>query len=51
MKGADILDDYIIVDANNCQSHDLISLTSVVEEVDGEHVAESRGYTTIVLLL
>lgn len=51
MKGADILDDYIIIDANNCQSHDLISLTSVVEEVDGEHVAESRGYTTIILLL
>ena len=51
MKGADILDDYIIIDANNCQSHDLISLTPVVEEVDGEHVAESRGYTTIILLL
>jgi hypothetical protein len=52
MKGADILDDYIIIDANNCQSHDLISLTSVVEEVEkGEYVAESRGYTTIILLL
>lgn len=51
MKGADILDDYIIIDANNCQSHDLISLTSVVEEVDGEYVTESRGYTTIILLL
>jgi hypothetical protein len=51
MKGADILDDYIIIDAKNCQSHDLISLTSVVEEVDGEYVTESRGYTTIILLL
>jgi hypothetical protein len=51
MKGADILDDYIIIDANNCQSHDLISLTCVVEEVDGEYVTESRGYTTIILLL
>jgi hypothetical protein len=51
MKGADILDDYIIIDANNCQSHDLISLTSVVEEVDREYVTESRGYTTIILLL
>ena len=52
MKGADILDDYIIIDANNCQSHDLISLTSVVEEVEkGEYVTESRGYTTIILLL
>ena len=51
MKGADVLDDYIIIDANNCQSHDLISLTSVVEEVDGQYVTESRGYTTIILLL
>jgi hypothetical protein len=52
VKGADILDDYIIIDANNCQSHDLISLTSVVEEVEkGEYVTESRGYTTIILLL
>jgi hypothetical protein len=52
MKGADILNDYIIIDASNCQSHDLISLTSVVEEVEkGEYVTESRGYTTIILLL
>jgi hypothetical protein len=52
MKGADILDDYILIDANNCQSHDLISLTSVVEEVEkGDFVTESRGYTTIILLL
>lgn len=52
MKGADILDDYIIIDTNNCQSHDLISLTSVVEEVEkGEYVTESRGYTTMILLL
>ena len=51
MKGADILDDYIIVDANNCYSHDLISVTSVVEEVEGDYVTESRGYTTLILLL
>jgi ribosomal protein S11 len=51
MRGTDILDDYLIIDANNCQSHDLISLTSVVEEVDGEYITESRGYTTIILLL
>jgi len=51
MKGADILDDYIIIDANNCHSNDLISLTPVVEEVEGDYVTESRGYTTIILLL
>jgi hypothetical protein len=50
MKGADILDDYIIINANGCRRHDLISLTSVVEEVEGDHVIESRGYTTIILL-
>jgi hypothetical protein len=51
MKGADILDDYIIIDANSCKSQDLISLTSVVEEVEGEYVTESRGYTTIILVV
>jgi hypothetical protein len=50
MKGADILDDYIIIDAKNCQKHDLISLTAVVEEVEGDYVTESRGYSTIILL-
>jgi hypothetical protein len=51
MKAADVLDDYIIIDANHCHRHDLISLTAVVEEVEGEYVTESRGYTTIILLL
>ena len=51
MKGVDILDDYIIINANGCHRHDLISLTSVVEEVQDDHVTESRGYTTIILLL
>jgi hypothetical protein len=51
MEAADILDDYIIINANNCQSQDLISLTSVVEEVEGDYVTESRGYTTIILLV
>jgi hypothetical protein len=51
MKAADVLDDYIIIDANNCHRHDLISLTPVVEEIEREHVTESRGYTTIILLV
>lgn len=51
MEAADILDDYVIINANNCQSQDLISLTSVVEEVEGNYVTESRGYTTIILLV
>jgi hypothetical protein len=50
MRGADILDDYIIIDAKNCQKHDLISLTAVVEEMEDNYVTESRGYSTIILL-
>jgi hypothetical protein len=51
MKGADILDDYIIIDAASARKGDLISVTAVVEEVEGDHVAESRGYSTIILLV
>lgn len=50
MEVADILDDYIIINANACQRHDLISVTSVVEEVQDEYVTESRGYTTLILV-
>jgi ribosomal protein S11 len=50
-KAADVLDDYVIIDANNCHSNDLISLTPVVDEIQSEYVTESRGYTTIILLL
>ena len=34
----------------NCARHDLISVTAVVEEVEGDHVVESRGYSTLILL-
>jgi hypothetical protein len=50
LKGADILNDYIIIDARNCQKYDLISLTAVAEEVEDDYVTESRGYSTIILL-
>ena len=50
-KAADVLDDYVIIDANNCHSNDLISLTPVVEEMESDYVTESRGYTTIILLV
>lgn len=51
MKGADILDDYIIIDAKNCKKYDIISVTAVVEEVEGDYVTESRGYSSIILLV
>lgn len=51
LKGADILDDYIIIETKGCKPHDLISITAVVEEVEGDYVTESRGYSTIILLV
>ncbi|MCI0561793.1 MAG: hypothetical protein MN733_25175 [Nitrososphaera sp.] len=50
LRGADILDDYIIINAKDCKKNDLVSVTAVVEEVEGDYVTESRGYTTIILL-
>lgn len=51
LKSVDILNDYIIIDAKNCRKDHLISVTIVVEEVDGNFVTESRGYSTLILLL
>ena len=50
LHGGDILDDFIVIDAKGCARHDLISVTAVVEEVEGDHVVESRGYSTLILL-
>ena len=49
-KGADVLDDYIVIDAKACKKYDVISMTAVVEEINGDYVAESRGYSTLILL-
>ena len=49
-KGADVLDDYIVIDAKTCKKYDVISMTAVVEEINGDYVAESRGYSTLILL-
>lgn len=51
LKGADILDDFIIIRAKECKRHDVISITAVVEEVEGDYVVESRGYSTLILLI
>lgn len=51
LTGADILDDYIVLDTKSCKRHDIISVTAVVEEVEGDYVTESRGYSTIILLV
>ncbi len=49
-KGIDILNDYVVIDAKNCQKYDLISATIIVEESNGNSVTESRGYTNLILI-
>jgi len=50
LKGADILNDYIIINAKNCRKNDVLSVTIVVNESNGNSITESRGYSTLVLL-
>ena len=50
LKGADILDEYMVIDASHCQRHDLISVTVIVEEMDQDYPTERRGYSTLILL-
>jgi hypothetical protein len=50
LKCADILDDYVVIDASECKKYDLISTTIVIEEIKGEYTTESRGYSTLILL-
>jgi hypothetical protein len=48
---ADILDDYIIIDAKNCRKGDIISTTVIVEEVKDGYVSEKRGLSTLILII
>jgi hypothetical protein len=50
MKGVDVLDDYVIFDATQCQKNDLISFTITVEQTTNNFVSERRGFSTIVML-
>ena len=51
LESSDILDDYIIIDAKNCQKNDIISVTVIVEEVKDNIVFEKRGFSTLVLVI
>jgi hypothetical protein len=51
MKDVDILDDYITLDASNCDKGSTMSITVIVEEVRDGYVSESRGYTTVILII
>ncbi len=50
-KPADILDDYFIIDASDCNVEDIISFTVVVEEIKNNAVMERRGVSTIALIV
>lgn len=50
LEGADILDDYIVIDPKSCSRNDIISVTAVVEELQGDYVTESRGHSIIIIL-
>jgi hypothetical protein len=51
MKTVDILDDYIMIDASKCEKGSIISVTLIVEEVKDDHVTESRGYSTVIMII
>jgi hypothetical protein len=50
LNSIDILNDYVVIDTKNCQTYDLISITIIVEESNGNSVTESRGYTNLILV-
>ena len=48
---ADILDDYIIIDAKNSVKNDIVSATVIVEEVKDGFVSEKRGLSTLIVMI
>jgi hypothetical protein len=51
LESADILNDYIVIDAKNCLNNDIISATVIVEEIKDNIVFEKRGFSTLVLVI
>ena len=51
MNTVDILDDYITLDASGCEKGSIVSITIIVEEVKDDHVSESRGYSTVIMII
>jgi hypothetical protein len=51
MNTVDILDDYITLDASKCEKGSIISITIIVEELNDNYVTESRGYSTVIIII
>jgi len=46
---SDLLDEFIIINSNQSDNDEVISITIKVEELENEVVKESRGYTTLLI--
>ena len=51
LNPVDFIDDYILLDSSKCEKGDVLSFTVIVEELSQELASESRGYTTLVLVV
>ncbi|MFZ0315648.1 MAG: hypothetical protein WAL23_01770 [Nitrososphaeraceae archaeon] len=51
MNTVDILDDYVTLDATKCERGNIISITIIVEEIKDDYVSESRGYSTVIMII
>lgn len=51
MNTVDILDDYITLDASSCEKGSIVSITIIVEEVKDDYISESRGYSTVIMII
>jgi uncharacterized protein YeeX (DUF496 family) len=51
VNAVDILDDYITLDASKCEKGSIISITIIAEEVKDDYVSESRGYSTVIMII
>jgi hypothetical protein len=45
------LDDYVTIDASKCEKGSIISITIIVEELNDNYVTESRGYSTVIIII
>jgi len=46
---SDLLDEFIVINSNQSDDEEVISITIKVEELENEVVKESRGYTTLLI--
>jgi hypothetical protein len=51
LNTVDFIDDYLLFDASECGKGDVLSFTVIAEELSEELASESRGYTTLVLIV